>query len=77
MEESNSGPPKTSSDREEDSNPGPQGYKSSALPLGHAHLPSLRRGKDEEGRGDGGETVPGGGKGYDVRERDKGFLCDV
>ena len=37
MEELNSGPPKTnpSSGREEDLNPGPPDYKSSALPLGH------------------------------------------
>ena len=42
MEELNSGPPKTnpSSAREEDLNPGPPDYKSSALhvPLGHARL---------------------------------------
>ena len=42
MEELNSGPPKTnpSSGREEDLNPGPPDYKSSALPLGHARLPN-------------------------------------
>ena len=41
MEELNSGLPKTnpSSVREEDLNPGPPDYESSALPLGHAHLP--------------------------------------
>ena len=41
MEELNSGPPKTNpfSGREEDLNPGPPDYKSSALPLGHARLP--------------------------------------
>ena len=41
MEELNSGPLKTnpSSGREEDLNPGPPDYKSSALPLGHARLP--------------------------------------
>ena len=43
MEELNSGPPKTnpSSGREEDLNPGPLDYKSSTLPLGHAHLAKL------------------------------------
>ena len=42
MEELNSGPPKTnpSSGREEDLNPKPPDYKSSALPLGHACLPN-------------------------------------
>ena len=37
------GPPKTSlsSGKEEDLNPGPPDYKSSALPLGHARLPHL------------------------------------
>ena len=41
----NSGPPKTnpSSGREEDLNPGPPDYKSSALPLGHARLPIGRK----------------------------------
>ena len=41
MEELNSGPPKTnpSSGREEDLNPGPPDYKSSALLLDHARLP--------------------------------------
>ena len=43
MEELNSGTPKTnpSSGGEEDLNPGPPDYKSSALPLGHARLPSI------------------------------------
>ena len=46
MEELNSGPPKTnpSGGREEDLNPGPPDYKSSALPLGHARLP--KKGSD-------------------------------
>ena len=40
VEELNSGPPKTNppSGREEDLNPGPPDYKSSALPIGHARL---------------------------------------
>ena len=40
MEGLNSGPPKTnpSSGREEDLNPGPPDFKSSALPLSHARL---------------------------------------
>ena len=48
MEELNSGPPKTnpSSGREEDLNPGPPDYKSSALPLGHARLPVDKFGLD-------------------------------
>ena len=43
MEELNSGLPKTnpSSGREEDLNPGRPDYESSALPLGHAHLPNM------------------------------------
>ena len=43
MEELNSGLPKTnpSSVREEDLNLGPPDYESSALPLGHAHLPKF------------------------------------
>ena len=43
MEELNSGLPKTnpSSGRVEDLNPGPLDYKSSALPLGHARLPTI------------------------------------
>ena len=43
VEELNSGPPKTnpSSGGEKDLNPEPPDYKSSALPLGHAHLPKL------------------------------------
>ena len=45
LEELNSGPPKTnpSSGREEDLNPGPPDYKSSALPLGHARLLITKR----------------------------------
>ena len=41
LEELNSGPPKTNPSRgwEEEINPGPPDYKSSALPLGHARLP--------------------------------------
>ena len=47
MEELNSGPPKTnpSSGREEDLNPGPPDYKSSALPLGHSSKPTLLEAK--------------------------------
>ena len=43
VEELNSGPAKTnpSSGREEDLNPGPPDYLSSALPLGHARIPSF------------------------------------
>ena len=42
MEELNSGPPKInpSNSREEDLDPGPPDYKSSALPPGHARLPN-------------------------------------
>ena len=44
VEELNSRPPKTSpsSGREEDLNPGPPDYMSSAIPLGHARLPNNR-----------------------------------
>ena len=40
----NSGPPKTNPSigrEEEDLNPGPPDYESSALPLGHARLPTI------------------------------------
>ena len=44
VEELNWGPPKTnpSSVREEDLNPGPPDYKSSALPLGYGRLPDIQ-----------------------------------
>ena len=50
MEESNSGPAKTnpSSGGDEDLNPGPPDYKSSALPLGHARLPLINNSSNKK-----------------------------